>query len=86
MFYFTCDRSFNVVLVVHMGVSRNLSWRRHSSSGLQSVEPWMAAVSLPNRVLGRKIDFFVKMYFWGIMEGQLVPLPFLALPEVVPTF
>ena len=39
--------------------------------------PIMAAVSLPSRVLVRKINvtqLFAKMYFWGILGGAIAPI------------
>jgi len=51
----------------------------------------MAVVSLPSRLLGRKIEiwrnfFLLKMYFLGILGGAIAPLcPSLATPMVTKT-
>ena len=41
-----------------IGIARNLSWRGHSSWGGGTPDPWMVAVSLPSRLLGRKIEIW----------------------------
>jgi len=78
--------SASKVDVVFIGVARNLSWRGHTSHS--SHDPWMAAVSLPSRLLGRKIEilrnFFVKNVLFGHLGRSYCPLcPSPATPMAV---